>query len=124
MPRRPLSAIVLAAGEGTRMHSATPKPLHRICGRPMLLHVLDALAELPIDRVVVVVGFRAPDVIKAVQAEVPTELRIEFVEQIEPLGTGDAAAVALTGFESGADLLEGDLVVLPGDTPLVRPASL
>ncbi len=106
------------------MRSATPKPLHRICGRPMLLHVLDALAELPIDRVVVVVGFRAADVIKAVQAEVPSDLRIEFVEQIEPLGTGDAAAVALTGFESGADLLEGDLVVLPGDTPLVRPATL
>jgi bifunctional UDP-N-acetylglucosamine pyrophosphorylase / glucosamine-1-phosphate N-acetyltransferase len=106
------------------MRSATPKPLHRICGRPMLLHVLDALAELPVDRVVVVVGFRAPDVIKAVQADVRADLRLEFVEQIEPLGTGDAAAVALTGFESGADLLEGDLVVLPGDTPLVRPATL
>lgn len=106
------------------MRSAIPKPLHRICGRPMLLHVLDALAELPIERVVVVVGFRAPDVIKAVQAELPAELRIEFVEQIEPLGTGDAAAVALTGFESDADLLDGDLVVLPGDTPLVRPATL
>ncbi len=90
----------------------------------MLLHVLDALAELPIDRVVVVVGFRAPDVVKAVQADAPSELRIEFVEQIEPLGTGDATAVALTGFESGADLLEGDLVVMPGDTPLVRPATL
>jgi bifunctional UDP-N-acetylglucosamine pyrophosphorylase / glucosamine-1-phosphate N-acetyltransferase len=106
------------------MRSATPKPLHRICGRPMLLHVLDALAELAVDRVVVVVGFRAPDVIKAVQADVRADLRLEFVEQIEPLGTGDAAAVALTGFESGADLLEGDLVVLPGDTPLVRPATL
>ncbi|MGA8297273.1 MAG: NTP transferase domain-containing protein, partial [Acidimicrobiales bacterium] len=121
---RPLSAIVLAAGEGTRMRSSIPKPLHKLCGRPMLLHVLDALAELPIDRVVVVVGFRAPDVVKAVQADAPSELRIEFVEQIEPLGTGDATAVALTGFESGADLLEGDLVVMPGDTPLVRPATL
>lgn len=106
------------------MRSATPKPLHRLCGRPMVLHVLDALAELPIDRVVVVVGYRAPDVVKAVQSDAPAELRIEFVEQIEPFGTGDAAAVALTGFESGADLLEGDLVVLPGDTPLVRPATL
>ena len=90
----------------------------------MVLHVLDALAELPIDRVVVVVGYRSADVIKAVQAEAPPELRIEFVEQIEPLGTGDAAAVALTGFETGADLAEGDLVVLPGDTPLLRPATL
>ena len=46
VPPRPLSAIVLAAGEGTRMRSAIPKPLHRLCGRPMVLHVLDALAEL------------------------------------------------------------------------------
>ena len=55
-PRRPLSAVVLAAGHGTRMRSDRPKPLHRLCGRPMILHVLDALAELPVDRVVVVVG--------------------------------------------------------------------
>jgi len=45
MNRRPLSAIVLAAGEGTRMRSATPKPLHRLCGRPMVLYVLDALGR-------------------------------------------------------------------------------
>ncbi len=124
MAPRPLSAIVLAAGEGTRMHSATPKPLHPLCGRPMVLHVLDALAELPIDRVVVVVGFHSADVVKAVQAEAPRGLRTEFVEQSQPLGTGDAAAVALTGFEAGVDLADGDLVILPGDTPLLRPATL
>ncbi|MGP8163756.1 MAG: bifunctional N-acetylglucosamine-1-phosphate uridyltransferase/glucosamine-1-phosphate acetyltransferase [Acidimicrobiales bacterium] len=124
MPPRPLSAIVLAAGEGTRMHSAIPKPLHRLCGRPMVLHVLDALAELAIERVVVVVGYRSVDVVKAVQAEAPPELRVEFVEQSQPLGTGDAAAVALTGFDEGADLKDGDLVILPGDTPLLRPATL
>ena len=54
--RRPLSAVVLAAGEGTRMRSSRPKPLHLMCGRPMLLHVLDALTEVPVDRVVVVVA--------------------------------------------------------------------
>ena len=53
---RPLTAVVLAAGEGTRMHSARPKPLHVLVGRPMLLHVLDALSELPVERAVVVVG--------------------------------------------------------------------
>jgi bifunctional UDP-N-acetylglucosamine pyrophosphorylase/glucosamine-1-phosphate N-acetyltransferase len=90
----------------------------------MVLHVLDALAELPIERVVVVVGYRSGDVEKAVQAEAPPELHIEFVEQSQPFGTGDAAAVALTGFDEGADLRDGDLVVLPGDTPLVRPATL
>ena len=101
VPQRPLAAIVLAAGEGTRMRSALPKPLHRLCGRPMVLHVLDALAELPVERVVVVVGYRSADVTKTLQAEAPADLRLEFVEQPRPLGTGDAAAVALTGFPEG-----------------------
>ena len=126
MNRRPLSAIVLAAGEGTRMRSRTPKPLHRLCGRPMVLHLLDALAELTVERVVVVVGRAATEVTKAIQAEPPRGLAIEFVEQPEPRGTGDAVAVALTGFpvSSGADFDEGDVLVLPGDTPLLRPATL
>ncbi|HVB04719.1 MAG TPA: NTP transferase domain-containing protein [Acidimicrobiales bacterium] len=124
MPPRPLSAIVLAAGGGTRMRSPLPKPLHRLCGRPMLLHVLDALAELPIERVVVVVGYRSSEVTKVLESEAPSELRLEFVEQSAALGTGDATAVGLTGFPVGADLEEGDLVVLPGDTPLLRPATL
>ncbi|MBV8957629.1 MAG: NTP transferase domain-containing protein, partial [Actinobacteria bacterium] len=46
MSSRPMSAVVLAAGEGTRMKSARPKPLHVLCGRPLVLHVIDALAEL------------------------------------------------------------------------------
>ena len=56
---RPLAAVVLAAGEGTRMRSGTPKVLHALCGRPMVLHVVDALAELPLERVVIVVGHGA-----------------------------------------------------------------
>jgi len=122
--RRPLSAIVLAAGEGTRMRSSTPKPLHRLCGRPMILHVLDALAELTVDRVVVVVGHGGNEVTKAVQAEAPPGLTLEFVDQPEPRGTGDAVSVALTGFPDSVDLEDGDVVILPGDTPLVRPATL
>ena len=121
---RALSAIVLAAGEGTRMRSTLPKPLHRLCGRPLVLHVLDALAELHVDRVVVVVGYRSVEVPKVILAEAPSDLPIEFVEQSEPLGTGDAAAVALTGFPEGTDLADGDLVVLPGDAPLLRPTTL
>jgi bifunctional UDP-N-acetylglucosamine pyrophosphorylase/glucosamine-1-phosphate N-acetyltransferase len=89
----------------------------------MILFVLDALAELTVDRVVVVVGHGANEVIKTVQAEGPAGLALDFVEQPEPRGTGDAVAVALTGFPD-SDLDEGDLVVLPGDTPLVRPATL
>jgi bifunctional UDP-N-acetylglucosamine pyrophosphorylase / glucosamine-1-phosphate N-acetyltransferase len=92
----------------------------------MVLHVLDALAELTVERVAVVVGHGAPEVSKTIQAEAPPDLAIEFVEQPEPRGTGDAVAVALTGFPVayGADLDDGDVIVLPGDTPLLRPATL
>lgn len=126
MSRRPLSAVVLAAGHSPRMLSSTAKSLHRLCGRAMILHVLDALAELAVDRVVIVVGHGSNEVVKTVQAEASPGLVIEFVEQAEPRGTGDAAAVALTGFpesfeENGED---GDLVVLPGDAPLLRPPTL
>jgi len=121
---RPLSAVVLAAGHGTRMRSARPKPLHRLCGRPMILHVLDALAELPVDRVVVVVGHRAEWVTKTLIEHAPPGMAIEFVEQVEQRGTGDAMSVALTGLPEEEDGEDGDVVVLPGDTPLLRPGTL
>jgi bifunctional UDP-N-acetylglucosamine pyrophosphorylase / glucosamine-1-phosphate N-acetyltransferase len=124
MAERPLSAVVLAAGEGTRMHSARPKPLHRICGRPIILHVLDALAQLRVDRVVVVVGHRGEWVTKTLVENAPRELSVEFVEQATHGGTGDALAVALTAFPQTLADAEGDLIVLPGDTPLVRPPTL
>ncbi len=120
--RGPLHAIVLAAGEGTRMRSERPKPLHRLCGRPMVLHVLDALAELDLDRVVVVVGHGAEWVTKTLADDAPHGLRIEFVEQVVQRGTGDAVAVALTGLPEDDE--HADVVVLPGDTPLLRPPTL
>jgi len=122
MNDRSLSAVVLAAGEGTRMRSSRPKPLHLLCGRPMVLHVLDALAELDVRRVVVVVGHRAEWVTKTLIERAPASLEIEFVEQAEQRGTGDATAVALTGLPEGDE--DGDVVVLPGDTPLLRPPTL
>ena len=121
---RPLAAVVLAAGHGTRMRSARPKPLHRLCGRPMILHVLDALAELPVTRVVVVVGHRAEWVTKTLVDHAPPGMVIEFVEQVEQRGTGDAMSVALTGLPDDEDGDDGDVVVLPGDTPLLRPGTL
>lgn len=117
-----LTAVVLAAGEGTRMHSSRPKPLHRLCGRPMVLHVLDALAELDFDRVVVVVGHRAEWVTKTLVDHAPPALSITFVEQPEQRGTGDATAVGLTGLPDPDE--EGDVVVLPGDAPLLRAPTL
>jgi bifunctional UDP-N-acetylglucosamine pyrophosphorylase / glucosamine-1-phosphate N-acetyltransferase len=124
MAYRPISAVVLAAGEGTRMRSSTPKVLHPLCGRPMLLHVLDALVALPLERIVVVVGHRAEDVTKTLQEQLTgCEVPIEFVEQHRQRGTGDAASVALTAF---ADDLDGedDLFVVMGDVPLLRAETL
>ncbi len=119
---RPLSAVVLAAGEGTRMRSGTPKVLHQLCGRPMVLHVVDALAELPLERIVVVVGHAAERVTKALHDQLVTEVPVEFVEQRVQRGTGDAVSVALTVFD---DLdAEDDILVLPGDAPLVRAETI
>ena len=121
---RPLSAVVLAAGEGTRMRSSRPKPLHRLCGRPMVLHVLDALAELDLGCAVVVVGHGAERVTKTLHERLTAELTVEFVEQHVQRGTGDAVAVALTAFADDDIDDGGDIVVLPGDTPLLRPPTL
>ena len=124
MKVRPLCAVVMAAGHGTRMRSALPKPLHPLCGRPMLLHVLDALSELYVERAVVVVGHGAEPITKTLQEYGPPDLLIDFVEQRVTRGTADALAVALTAFPDDPDLDDADIVVLPGDTPLVRPATL
>jgi len=120
---RPLSAIVLAAGEGTRMRSETPKVLHPLCGRPMLLHVIDALVALPLERIVVVVGHGAERVTKTLQEQLATELPVEFVEQRVQRGTGDAASVALTAGVFDLDA-EDDLLIVPGDAPLLRAETL
>jgi bifunctional UDP-N-acetylglucosamine pyrophosphorylase / glucosamine-1-phosphate N-acetyltransferase len=87
------------------------------------LHVLDAMAEIDVTRVVVVVGHRAEWVTKTLVQHAPSSIRIEFVEQETQSGTGDALAVGLTGLPDDDDE-EEDVVVLPGDTPLLRPATL
>jgi bifunctional UDP-N-acetylglucosamine pyrophosphorylase/glucosamine-1-phosphate N-acetyltransferase len=118
---RPLAAVVLAAGEGTRMKSSVPKVLHPLCGRPMLLHVIGALEQLPLTRIVVVVGHGAESVIKTLHEE--TDVPLEFVEQRVQRGTGDAVSVALTVFPDELDG-EDDIVVVPGDTPLLRAETV
>lgn len=118
----PLVAMVLAAGSGTRMRSARPKPLHLLCGRAMLLHILDAVAGLEVERAVVVVGHGAERVTKKLIEDGPPALAIDFVEQQVQRGTGDAVMVALTAFPDDDD--EGDVVVLPGDAPLLSTATL
>jgi bifunctional UDP-N-acetylglucosamine pyrophosphorylase/glucosamine-1-phosphate N-acetyltransferase len=125
MSERRLSAIVLAAGEGTRMKSSRPKPLHLLAGRSMLQYVLDSLADCQTGQVVVVVGHAAERVTKKVQAEA-ADLPLSFVEQHTQLGTGDAASVGLTGLpdDDGPDADDHDVLVLPGDMPLLRPSTI
>ncbi|NLD78028.1 MAG: NTP transferase domain-containing protein [Acidimicrobiales bacterium] len=125
MTDRSLSAIVLAAGQGTRMRSSRPKPLHLLAGKAMLLYVLDALVSSDVNRVVVVVGHGAERVTKKLQAEEP-DLVLTFVEQHQQNGTGDAASVGLTGLpdDDGPDADDEHVIVLPGDMPLLRPATV
>ncbi|GIU85114.1 MAG: hypothetical protein KatS3mg008_1889 [Acidimicrobiales bacterium] len=123
MAERPLSALILAAGEGTRMRSERPKPLHLLCGRPMLMYVLDALSECRLDRAVVVVGHGAERVTKKLQEQGPG-IVLDFVEQPVQRGTGDAVLVGLTAFDEDDDYDDADVLVLPGDTPLLRPDTV
>lgn len=120
----PLSAIVLAAGEGTRMRSSRPKPLHLICGRPMVMHVLHALGELPVTRTVVVVGHGAERVTKKVTEQSPAAINVSFVEQSVQRGTGDAAMVGLTAFPDDDLDDTSTVIVLPGDAPLLRAETI
>lgn len=124
-PDPSLSAIVLAAGEGTRMRSSRPKPLHLLCGKAMVLYVLDSLGDVALDRAVVVVGHGAERVTKKL-SESAGDLPIDFVEQHVQRGTGDAVAVALTAFPDDAldDDDDGDVLVVPGDTPLLRRSTI
>lgn len=124
MTQRRLSAVLLAAGAGSRMRSERPKPLHLLCGRAMVHYVLGALPADQLDRAVVVVGHGGEWVTKTL-SEDSLGLRLEFVEQVVQRGTGDATAVGLTGLADEDDVGEGDdVLVLPGDTPLLRPETV
>jgi bifunctional UDP-N-acetylglucosamine pyrophosphorylase/glucosamine-1-phosphate N-acetyltransferase len=90
----------------------------------MVLHVLDALAELTLERVVVVVSYRSAELAKLISAGAPPDLDLHFVEQALARGTGDAVAVALTDFPDDDMMGNADVLVLPGDAPLIRPATL
>ncbi|WP_437205764.1 NTP transferase domain-containing protein [Planctomicrobium sp. SH664] len=109
-------AIILAAGQSKRMKSETPKVLHQAAGTPIVDHVLNAAREAGAKRLVLVVGFKA-DVVKGALQHHPD---VEFALQTEQLGTGHAVM-------SARDLLkghQGPILILAGDTPLLRGDSL
>ena len=109
--RMSVSAIVLAAGEGTRMRSNRPKALHMICGRAMVLHVIHALELVRPQRTALVVGHGAERVTKKVQDQAPGWANVVFVEQPAQRGTGDAAAHGMTAFP-GDDLDDDSTIVV------------
>lgn len=109
-------AIVLAAGQGTRMKSDLPKVLMEVCGRPMIEYVLDALAEGGIRRTIVVVGHRADQV----RALLASRDAVEFVLQARQLGTGHAVMAC-------RDLLadyQGPVMLVAGDSPMMQAESI
>ncbi len=109
-----LEVIVLAAGQGKRMHSALPKVLHRLAGRPLLAHVLEAARALAPKRILVVHGHGGGEVKAAFDGA-----DIEWIEQAEQLGTGHAVMQALPRVDAQSEVL-----VLYGDVPLVRSETL
>ena len=109
-------AIVLAAGESSRMRSARPKVLHEIAGRSMLAHVLSSLIEAGAERIVVVAGPNHDAVMAEAKTIVP-DARIAI--QKDRLGTAHAVLAARDAIARGFD----DLLVVFADTPLVRPET-
>ncbi|MEI2735452.1 MAG: bifunctional UDP-N-acetylglucosamine diphosphorylase/glucosamine-1-phosphate N-acetyltransferase GlmU [Rhodoblastus sp.] len=109
-------AVVLAAGEGVRMRSATPKVLHQVAGRSMVAHVVAAVAAAGADAVALVVGPGREDVAAAARAVAP---EAEIFVQTERLGTAHAVLAARAALERGYD----DVLIAFADTPLIRPET-
>ncbi|MCA9291596.1 MAG: NTP transferase domain-containing protein [Phycisphaerales bacterium] len=115
--RRSLAAVILAAGKGTRMGSDLPKVCHEVAGHAIVWWVVQTCREAGVDRIVLVVGHGA-DRVRAVFAG--DDADIDYVLQDRQLGTGHAtncAAPALADFD-------GDVLVLAGDGPLIRRATI
>lgn len=106
------NAIVLAAGKGTRMKSNKSKVMHSIIDRPMLAYIIEALREVHVERIVVVVGYQADSIKKAFPD-------VEFALQEPQLGSGHAVMQATQLKDE-----EGDTIVVNGDGPCIQPETL
>lgn len=111
-----VAVAILAAGRGTRMKSDLPKVLHTLAGRSLVERVLDSCSLLNLDRQIVIVGYQG-DLVKEALSHRP---EVEFVEQTEQLGTGHAVQQVMSALAG----YQGDLLVLNGDAPLLRPETL
>jgi bifunctional UDP-N-acetylglucosamine pyrophosphorylase / glucosamine-1-phosphate N-acetyltransferase len=111
-----VAVAILAAGKGTRMKSDLPKVLHLLGGRALVERVLISCADLQPERQIAIVGYQA-DRVKEAMIHYPD---LEFVEQAQQLGTGHAVQQLLPYLDD----FTGDLLVLNGDVPLLRPETL
>jgi UDP-N-acetylglucosamine pyrophosphorylase len=109
-------ALILAAGKGKRMASDLPKVLVPVCGRPMIHYVIDAVRAAGVERMLIVVGYRAD----LVRRELTGESGLEFVVQSEQLGTGHAVMMC----RDRVEMHEGSVLILAGDSPMVQTSSL
>ncbi len=111
-----VAVAILAAGRGTRMKSSLPKVLHSLGGRSLIEWAISSLSHIQIDRCYAIVGYGGD----RVKAALDGYSDLEFVEQAEQLGTGHAVQQLLPHLEG----FSGDLLVLNGDVPLLRPQTL
>ena len=116
-----ISAVILAAGKGTRMKSDLPKVVHPVGGRPMLCAVVDACLASGVTRVVAVVGYKQEKVREALASY---GSKVEYVVQEEQLGTGHAVQCAASAFARQSSEDGHEVLVLCGDGPLIRPATI
>jgi bifunctional UDP-N-acetylglucosamine pyrophosphorylase/glucosamine-1-phosphate N-acetyltransferase len=117
-----VAVAILAAGRGTRMKSDLPKVLHQLGGRSLVECVLQSLSEINPVRRLVIVGYRS-DLVRQSLAPLTaaaSDAKLEFVEQTEQLGTGHAVQQLLPHLQG----FEGDLLILNGDVPLLRPETI
>jgi bifunctional UDP-N-acetylglucosamine pyrophosphorylase/glucosamine-1-phosphate N-acetyltransferase len=108
-------AVVLAAGKSTRFKSEKPKLLHQLCGKPLVCHLLDRLGALDVGRIIVVLGHGSESVREAL-----SDYPVDYALQEEQLGTGHATMCAAPALKD----LEGSVLVLYGDTPLISQDTL
>ena len=111
----PLDIVIMAAGKGTRMKSATPKVLQKLAHQGLVQHVLDTAAQLQARKVVVITGHGAEQVEAALAVAAETQPRREFVRQMPQLGTGHAVQQAVPMLDD-----DGIVVILSGDVPLTQ----
>ncbi len=115
MAEKSLGTVILAAGDGTRLRSQIPKSLHRICGRPMIVHILRTIEGLSDYKQVVVVGFSHETIRDALSG-----YDVEFALQEKRQGTGHAVIITEEMFKD----FDGDVMVLVGDAPLLTRTTV